>query len=289
MDITMKKLLLFLLMGLLVGNAFAEKRHTPKCEMAVYADEKGMLGSQCHMMKRWALSRCLASVAKDREATLDAAYTAAIHAVIAVINYEEPKEVELFIKQYLARDYRSSYFEDVKPSPELNTGKCLDFYDSVKLDSFVVRFLKNREKTEKGRSEKRDTPPSVKRLKPKCEMAVYADPKKQLESQCHLMKRWAMSTCLAYAAKGEEVSLDAKYTAYLHKEITSMSDGESEEFEPLIRGYLARDYRCPICFDHFLKPTPELDTGKCLDLYDSAELDSLVMRVLENREKVGKD
>jgi len=289
MGIAMKKLLLFLLMGFLVGNAFAEKRHKPKCETAVYVDEKGMLGSQCQMMKRWALSSCLASAAKDREVSLDAAYTATIHAVIAVIDYEEPKAVELFIKQYLARDYRSSYFEDVKPPPELNTGKCLDFYDSVKLDSFVVRFLKNREKTERGRSEKRDLLPDVKRLKPKCEMAVYADPKTQLESQCHLMKRWVMSTCLAYVAKDEEASLDAKYTAYLHKEATSMSNKESEEFEPLIRKYLARNYRCPICFDHHLKPTPELDTGKCLDLYDSAELDSLVVRVLENREKAGKD
>ena len=288
MDIAMKKLLLFLLMGFLAGNSFAGKGHKPKCEMAVYAGTMGQRISQCHQMKRLALSYCFANAAKDEEASRDAGYTASALAEITSMDTEEPKKFILLIKQYLARDYRTSYFEGVEPPPTLNTGKCLDLYDSVKLDALVERVLKDRKKTGRKANIIGDPVPE-KRLKPKCEMAVYDDPKTQLESQCHQMKRWAMSTCLAYAAKDEEASLDAKYTAHHHREITSMSDKESEEFEPLIRGYLARDYRFPIYFDYHLKPTPDLNTGKCLDLYYSAELDSLVARVLETREKAGKD
>ena len=285
MGVTVKKLLLFLLMGLLVGNAYAEKRLKPKCETAVYADPGEQFGSQCHLMKQWALSVCLAYVAEDKDATHDAAYTANVLTEIASMDLEEPKKFRLLIRQYLARDYRTSYFKDVKPPPELNTWKCLDFYDSRKLDALVDRALKNHEK--EGRHWSRKVVEPEKRLTPECEMAVYDDPKKQLTSNCHLLKRWAMSVCLAYATKHEEIMLDAMRTAVYHGEAASMSLDESAEFMPLIRRYLARELK-PFHLRE-VKPHPEINTGKCLDLFASAELDSLVVRVLKDREKAGRD
>ncbi|MCL2161765.1 MAG: type VI secretion system amidase immunity protein Tai4 [Betaproteobacteria bacterium] len=280
----MKKLLLFLLMGLFVGNAYAEKRLKPKCKTAVYADSGKQLGSQCHLMKQWALSVCLAYVAEDKDATHDAVYTANVLTDVAAMWNEESDKFEPLIRRYLARDYRSSYFKDVKPPPELNTGKCLDLYDSSKLDALVERVLKNRVKEGRHRSPIVVEP--EKRLTPECEMAVYDDPKKQLTSNCHLLKRWAMSVCLAYATKNEEIMLDAMRTAVYHGEAASMSLDESAEFMPLIRRYLARELK-PFHLRE-VNPHPDINTGKCLDLFASAELDSLVVRVLKDREKARK-
>jgi hypothetical protein len=92
------------------------------------------------------LSVCLSYAATDKETKLDAMSTAHLHGEVTSMRPEEPEVFESLIRRYLARDYRSSYFEDVKSPPELNTGKCLDLYDSAELDSLVVRVLEDREK-----------------------------------------------------------------------------------------------------------------------------------------------
>ena len=150
MGVTMKKLLFFILLtGFLVGNVFAEGRLKPKCEIAVYDDPKKQHIPECHLMKRWAVSVCLAYGAKDEETMLDAMRTAVSHGEAISMSVEESAEIMPLVKRYLARDYRSFYLEGVKPFPDLNTGKCLDLFYSLELDTLVVRVLKEREKTKR--------------------------------------------------------------------------------------------------------------------------------------------
>jgi len=147
----MKKLFLFLFMGVFAYSAFAETGHEPKCEMVVYADPEKQFESKCQLLKRWALSVCLANNAGNYKTRSDANQTARLHVEAASISYEEFDKFNSLIDRYIAKDFRAFYFESMKPPPELNgIERCLNLFDSAELDSLVVRVLKDREKAEKN-------------------------------------------------------------------------------------------------------------------------------------------
>jgi hypothetical protein len=282
MGIAMRKIFIFIFifisMDFFCGNIFAKELSMPQCERTVYIDPQHQIGSQCQMLKRWALSACLADSAQDKKSKLDAAYTASIHAEATSMDMEEPVKFNVLIRRYLAKDYTAPYLEHVKSSSDVNTEKCFDLYDSAELDSLVMRTLKVR----KNRWPKRVSEPvSEAGLKPMCRVEVYAAQKKQIEPPCHLLKRRALGACLAYATDDKKTKLDILNTIDRYDKAASVTTEEAAKFDILTFKYLAKDYRS-IYFEN-INPPPELNTGKCLDLYDSLELDLLVTRILEAR------
>ena len=84
------------------------------------------------------------------------------------------------------------------------------------------------------------------------------------------LKRWALARCLAIAAKEGPFAEDAAATAGAYLEKSAAGIEAFEAMDGLAKAFLARTLagEAPVAFD----------TMKCLDLYDSPELDGLVGR-----------
>jgi len=97
-----------------------------------------------------------------------------------------------------------------------------------------------------------------------------------------LLKNWTLSMCLANIAKDRESSLDAAKTANGYAEYGVLSVEERDELLPLIHGYVGRKYtgRAEIG-----EKSAEYDTGKCIDMFYSAELDAMVGKLLKQRSR----
>ncbi len=92
----------------------------------------GSVGSaenpQAALLKKWALSRCLAKASADSPAGDDAAKTAAAYLEMGTAEIEVYEKVDALAGSYLKREYTGS----VKSN--YNTMKCLDLFDSDELD-----------------------------------------------------------------------------------------------------------------------------------------------------------
>ena len=87
--------------------------------------------TQVAILKKWALSRCLAKASGDSPAGDDAAKTAAAYLEMGEAGIEVYEKLDALAGGYLAREYSGS----VKSN--YNTMKCLDLYDSDELDKLA--------------------------------------------------------------------------------------------------------------------------------------------------------
>jgi hypothetical protein len=84
--------------------------------------------TQAAVLKKWALSRCLAKAGVDSPAGDDAAKTAAAYLEMGNAGIDAYEKLDALAGKYLEREYTGS----VKSN--YNTMKCLDLYDSAELD-----------------------------------------------------------------------------------------------------------------------------------------------------------
>lgn len=87
--------------------------------------------TQATLLKKWALSRCLAKASADSAAGDDAAKTAAAYLEQGAAGIEIYEKLDALADSYLKREHTGS----VKSN--YNTMKCLDLYDSEELDRLV--------------------------------------------------------------------------------------------------------------------------------------------------------
>ena len=92
--------------------------------------------SQKDLLKNWALSVCLATVAKDAGDREDADVTASAYMEFGRQRIEAYDELRKLAGRYAARKYAGSV-----PS-EFNTMKCIDLYNSAELDRLAARLAK---------------------------------------------------------------------------------------------------------------------------------------------------
>lgn len=94
--------------------------------------------SQRDLLKNWAFSVCLATVAKDADAKADANATASAYLEFGHQGIEAYDELRKLAQEYAARHYSGSI------SSEFNTMKCIDLFHSAELDRLAGRLAKKR-------------------------------------------------------------------------------------------------------------------------------------------------
>ncbi|HWV14596.1 MAG TPA: T6SS amidase immunity protein Tai4 family protein [Cellvibrio sp.] len=95
------------------------------------------------------------------------------------------------------------------------------------------------------------------------------------EEQKKIYKNWVLSKCIGTAFSEERVRQDAFNSASAYLELSRLPIESLTAAEPLIKQFLARDYRGSI--------PGSFQTKACLDLFYSNELETLC------REKIGKN
>lgn len=90
-------------------------------------------------------------------------------------------------------------------------------------------------------------------------------------SQKDLLKNWALSTCLATVATDPALRADANATASAYMEFGHQAPEAYAALRELAESYAARRYSGSV--------EGRFDTMKCIDLFHSRELNSLVARL----------
>jgi hypothetical protein len=94
--------------------------------------------SQKVLLKNWALSVCLAQVAKDPSERDDANATAGAYLEFGHQQVEAYDQLRKLADQYAARKYAGSV------ASEFNTMKCIDLFHSRELDALAGKLSKTR-------------------------------------------------------------------------------------------------------------------------------------------------
>lgn len=94
-------------------------------------------------------------------------------------------------------------------------------------------------------------------------------------SQMTLLKNWALSICLAQAARDERTAQDAASTAGAYMEFGRQDLVVYEEIRALVAKYGALEYGGSV--------PSEFNTMKCIDLFHSKELDRLTTKATKAR------
>jgi hypothetical protein len=94
--------------------------------------------SQKALLKNWALSVCLAQVAKDTTARADANATAAAYLEYGHQPVEAYDQIRTLVDEYAARKYGGSV------ESEFNTMKCIDLFNSKELDRLAGKLSRAR-------------------------------------------------------------------------------------------------------------------------------------------------
>lgn len=90
------------------------------------------------LMKNWALSACIARMAKDEGTRNDASSTASAFLENSQQDLEDFEQLGKLVDEYLALQYGGSV------KSEYNTMKCIDLFHSRKLDQLASRLVKRR-------------------------------------------------------------------------------------------------------------------------------------------------
>ena len=129
MEITMKKLVLSVLaVPLLAWDCVHASEETLSNG---YSLPRTQTYSDKDMLKNWALSRCVAAIAKDETARDDAYATAGAYFEFAAYSLETYGKINEIVSRYVRKKYGGSI-----PS-EFNTMKCIDMYHGKELDELV--------------------------------------------------------------------------------------------------------------------------------------------------------
>ena len=94
--------------------------------------------SQRELLKNWALSVCIAAIAKDAQAREDANATASAYLEFGHQPIEAYDALRNLVDKWVAKRYSGSI-----PS-EWNTMKCIDMYHSRELNQLVAKLEKKR-------------------------------------------------------------------------------------------------------------------------------------------------
>ena len=94
-------------------------------------------------------------------------------------------------------------------------------------------------------------------------------------SQKTLLKNWALSSCLARVYEDQNTRDDASAAAAAYLEFGRQPIEAYESLERLVEKYASRKY--------FGSIQSDFNTMKCIDLFHSRELDSLVRRLLRSK------
>ncbi len=93
-------------------------------------------------------------------------------------------------------------------------------------------------------------------------------------SQEILLKNWALSICLAAIAANEQDRNDANATASAYLEFGKQQTEAYDSLRSLAKQYASKKYGSSV--------GSELNTMKCIDLFHSHELNSLVQKILKD-------
>lgn len=88
-----------------------------------------------------------------------------------------------------------------------------------------------------------------------------------------IFKNWVLSRCLSYTFKDPIQKQDALNTASAYLEQSTLSVEQLTSSEPLIKNYLSKKY------DGSIEGT--FNTMKCIDLFNSSDLDTLYQDLIE--------
>lgn len=102
-----------------------------------------------------------------------------------------------------------------------------------------------------------------------------ARPATDTYSQRDLLKNWALSACLAMVATDEQTKADANATAGAYMEYGRQGIEAYEELRKLAETYAMRHYAG--------SDSGEFNTMKCIDLFHSADLNRLVIRLAKEK------
>lgn len=91
--------------------------------------------SQKQLLKNWALSACLATVATDPASRADANATASAYLEFGRQPLEAYQELRQLVERYLQRKYSGSI------DSKFNTMKCIDLFNSKELDILADKLL----------------------------------------------------------------------------------------------------------------------------------------------------
>ncbi|MDR1425189.1 MAG: type VI secretion system amidase immunity protein Tai4 [Azoarcus sp.] len=113
--------------------------------------------------------------------------------------------------------------------------------------------------------------------------ANYSQPQTDTYSPRDSLKNWVLSICFANIIKDDgDARHDAAMSAAGYFEFGNIRLEERDELILLVKKYIAKKYSGH--FDLGIEPA-ELNTMKCIDLFHSIELDNLVTRMLEDRNR----
>lgn len=103
------------------------------------------------------------------------------------------------------------------------------------------------------------------------ESSGYAKSMTQAYSQKTLLKNWALCVCLASVSKNQEAIDDANATASAYLEFGKQPIEAYQALKKLSEQYAKRKYAGSI--------QSEFNTMKCIDLFHSKDLDTLVNKI----------
>jgi hypothetical protein len=112
---------------------------------------------------------------------------------------------------------------------------------------------------------------------------VHPEPESSVYSPRDSLKNWALSICFArIALDDKDARDDADRSASVYSARGNARREERDKIFLLVKQYVSRKYGG--FTDIGIKPA-EFHTMKCIDLFHSAELDDLVARLLEERDR----
>ncbi len=88
------------------------------------------------------------------------------------------------------------------------------------------------------------------------------------DAQTEILKKWTLSRCLSQVAAGTPAGDDAAKTAAAYLEMGNSGVDVYERLDELAKEYLTRTYTGSV--------KSAYDTMKCIDLFESEELDAMV-------------
>lgn len=110
--------------------------HAESADADGYSEAMTGKYSQKALLKNWALSVCLAQVAKDASDRNDANATAGAYLEFGHQQIEAYDQLRRLVAQYAARKYAGSV------DSEFNTMKCIDLFHSKELDALAAKLAK---------------------------------------------------------------------------------------------------------------------------------------------------
>ncbi|MDR3214586.1 MAG: type VI secretion system amidase immunity protein Tai4, partial [Azoarcus sp.] len=126
----MKKSAFLMSVALVFGGGCAHA--TEAAPPLEYSDHAILTYPDQVLLKNWALSRCIAAIAKNENAKEDAYSTAGAYFEFAAYSLETYAELDALVNRYVRKRYSGSM-----PS-EFNTMKCIDMFHSQELEKIVM-------------------------------------------------------------------------------------------------------------------------------------------------------